>query len=135
MLLCLSFFMANAQSVVFIVNDKNPVTNLSKQQVLNFYFKKIRQWPDGNEVRFFDRSDESQERKIFLKDILNKSSRDLEEFWIGQKLYTGNSAPSQLDTDRMVRNMVMRFPGAIGYVSADFPITEGIKKIEITGNH
>lgn len=134
-IICFSFFMFKAHSVVFIVNEKNPVSNLSKQQILNFYFKKVRQWPDGNEVRFFDRSDESPERNIFLKDILNKTSRDLEEFWIGQKLYTGNSAPSQLSSDKMVKHMVMHFPGAIGYVRADFPITEGIKKIEITGNN
>lgn len=134
-LVILSATLSRAENVIFIVNEKNGIDKLSKDQVNAYYFKKVRNWPDGNPVRFFDRTPESAERTIFLSEFLKKSPRDLEEFWIGQKLYTGNSAPSQLSSDNLMKSMVIRFPGAIGYVGPNFPITEGIKKIKITEDY
>lgn len=80
-------------------------------------------------MRFFDMNDENEERKIFLKNVLNKSSRDIELYWIGQKLYSGNSAPLQMSTDAMMAGVVSRFPGAIGYVSSSFSLSPGVKKV------
>lgn len=122
---------AHAENIVFIINEKNSIEKLSKSEISAFYFKKIRNWPDGNPVRFFDRNANSIERSIFLREFLKKSPRDLEEFWIEQQLYSGNSAPSQLASDTLMKSMVIRFPGAIGYVGSKFPITAGIKKIKI----
>ena len=40
-----------AEPLVFIVNAQNPVTQLSADEVRNFYFKKKRRWPDDTSVR------------------------------------------------------------------------------------
>jgi ABC-type phosphate transport system substrate-binding protein len=125
--------LVHGEKIIFIAHEGNPVSSLTKSEIMKFYFKKVRQWPDGVPVRFFDRTDGSLERQTFLKEYLDRSARDIEEFWIGQKLFTGNSAPTQLATDKIMGIMIMRFPGAIGYVGKDFPLKEGIKKIEIIG--
>ncbi len=130
----ISFPLWAQRNVVLIVNESNPISSLSAFQISEMYLKKNRTWPNGEAVRFFDRSDESIERKSFLSSILRRSSRELEQFWIGQKLYTGNSAPSQLSSDKMTFALVSRFPGAIGYILEDnFLENKGIKKIEVTG--
>lgn len=128
------FTAARAETIAFLVNEKNPQVKLSRGQVSDFFLKKLKSWPDGVLVRFIDRTDSSPERNEFLRTIIRKSSRDIELFWIGQKLYSGHSAPSQVSSDAMVETMVSRFPGGIGYVSKDFVPTKAVKKIPVTEN-
>ncbi len=120
---------AFAEDVTFIVNEQNTTSELSLNQIQNYFLKKSREWPNGDAVRFFDRRDDSVERKAFLKSYLKKSTREIELFWIGQKLYSGNSAPIQVSTDSMMVSMVSRFPGAIGYVSSQYQGAPGVKKL------
>jgi len=120
-----------AEDVVIIINEKNPISELSEEQIANFFLKKNRLWPSGEAVRIFDQPSDKEERKIFLKNYIKKSSRELELYWIGQKLYTGYSAPLQINSDLMT-GVVARFPGAIGYVSSSFSGAPGVKKILIS---
>ncbi len=131
LLFCLQLSYALADDLEIIVNEKNPVTEISPEQISDYFFKRNRSWPNGMPVRFFDHRDESDERKVFLSTVLRKTSREIELFWIGQKLYTGNSAPLQITSDTMTASLVARFPGAIGYVSSTFPGAPGVKKIAV----
>ncbi|MES2527887.1 MAG: substrate-binding domain-containing protein [Bdellovibrionota bacterium] len=124
---------ARAEGIALIVNVQNPMTSISRTQVADFFLKKNKNWPDGVPLRFFDRIDNSPERKIFLRDYIHKSSRDIELYWIGQKLYSGHSAPTQITTDSMVEIMVSKFPGALGYISERYELTRDVKKIPTTG--
>jgi ABC-type phosphate transport system substrate-binding protein len=130
--LIFSLSIAWSQNLTVIVNSQNPMTSLSRSQLADFYLKKVKSWPDGVPLRVFDRNDNSVLRKEFLKYILHRTPRDIELYWIGQKLYTGHSAPTQVSTDTMVEIMVSRFPGAIGYISKDHELTRPVKKISIT---
>lgn len=123
-----------AQEIVFIINAGSSVSEISQTELANIFLKKTRFWPDGSSVRFFDREDNTLEKKAFLKKYIHRSQREIDQFWIGQKLYTGNAAPTQLASDTMTISLVSRFPGAIGYIRAtelkEYP---GIKKLVITG--
>lgn len=120
-----------ADDFVIIVNEKNPVSEISSTSLAHFYLKETRQWPNGLPVRFFDQKDEAEVKKSFLNSVLKKSTREVELFWIGQKLYTGSRAPLQIGSDSMMAQMVSRFPGAVGYVSPSFPGAPGVKKVEL----
>ncbi len=130
--LLLFFSAARAEELAMIVNSQNSINTISQTQVSDFFLKKAKQWPGGTTVRFFDRSDTSELRKSFIRSYIHKSSRDIELYWIGQKLYSGLSAPSQLSSDNMTEIMVSRFSGAIGYVSKEYEITRPVKKISVT---
>ena len=139
LLILLTFFLSlNAfaqKGLIIIVNANNPVQKLTTFQISEMFLKKSRNWQDGNPIRFFDRNDDTPERKAFLTYIMKRTARDLDQYWIGQKLYTGNSAPVQLASDSMTISLVSRFPGAISYISPDsFIENKGIKKIEIEAN-
>lgn len=126
------FSVARAENIVLLVNAQNPMSSVTRNQVSDFFLKKKKAWPDGVPVKFIDRMDGSVERNEFLKNYIHRSARDVELYWIGQKLYSGHSAPSQVSTDSMVEMMVSRFPGAIGYVSREFEPKRAVKKIPVT---
>jgi hypothetical protein len=120
-----------AEDLIIIINDQNSIVELTPDQISGYFLKRNRQWPDGTPVRFFDRKDDSEERKIFLNDFVKKTPREIELYWIGQKLYTGNSAPIQIPSDSLTASMVSRFKGAIGIVSSRFEPPKGVKKVVI----
>lgn len=124
---------AHADGIALLVNSQNPVSTLTLSEVSDYFTKKTKSWPHGVPVRFIDRMDGSAERNEFLKSYLHRTTRDVELFWIGQKLYSGHSAPTQVQSDAMTEIMVSRFPGGIGYVSTDFQPTKAVKKIPVTG--
>lgn len=124
---------AETAALVFIVNADNPATEVSATEVRDFYFKRKRQWSNGENVRFIDRNTGNPLRDNFLKSILQKSNSDVELFWIGQKLYTGDSAPLREASDNSTLQFVASFKGALGYVSATTVLPEKVKQIKING--
>lgn len=114
--------------IVFIVNSENPAEEISIADIRDYYYKIKKKWPNGESVRFIDRSAQGV-RETFLKKILQKSNSDVELFWIGQKLYTGNSAPLRELSDRATIQFVASFKGAIGYISAGSALN--VKNIKI----
>jgi ABC-type phosphate transport system substrate-binding protein len=132
LLLLASISTGAADSIIFIVNGQNPVSQLSAEDVRNFYFKKKRRWPDDTSVRFIDRSPGSPLRDSFLRNYLHKTGSDVELYWIGQKLYTGDSAPLKESSDEMTMQFVAAFKGAIGYVSSGAQLgTRNVKAVKI----
>lgn len=105
-------------SLVFIVNAENPTTSISAAEVRDYFFKRKRSWPDGTGVRFIDRATGSAVRQEFMRRVIKKRADEVDMFWIGQKLYSGDSAPMQEASDSITIRFVESFKGAIGYVSA-----------------
>lgn len=120
-----------ADDIVVIVNEKNPLTAVKISELEDYFMKRSRLWPNGDTVRFFDHRDENENRKIFLKKFIKKTSREIELFWIGEKIYTGNIAPIQVTSDSMMTSMVSRFPGGIGYVSKNYKLPKTVKTLEV----
>lgn len=120
-----------ASDITVIVNVKNNLSSIKESELADFFMKKTRVWPNMDVVRFFDHRDENPNRKIFLKRFIQKTSREVELYWIGEKIYTGNIAPIQITSDSMMVTMVSRFPGGIGYVSKSYPLTKEVKKLNI----
>lgn len=124
--------------LTFIVNIQNPYKSISVRNLVEYYKKKIREWPNGVQVRFIDRNVGSSERLEFIHNYLKLSESDVDLFWIGQKLRTGDSMPIQVSSDRMVIEMVKSFLGAIGYIrtSAAGMVGNGshnVKTIQVSG--
>lgn len=133
LILIFSTFSLWAQNIVVITNIANPVNQITKDQIQDYYFKRNRNWPHGEPIRFFDRSDNSTIRNIFLRDFIQKSSRQVDQFWIGQKFNTGDSAPTQVNSDHLSMNLVSRFAGGISYVLEGTPLSKNVKIINVTG--
>lgn len=120
---------AAQEDIVFIVNAENPVASITTSELRDYFFKRKRSWPDGTSVRFIDRSLDSSVRQTFLKTYLNKKSEEIDMFWIGQKLYSGDSAPLQEPSDSLAIRFVESFKGAIGYVASGTDLEEHKVKV------
>jgi ABC-type phosphate transport system substrate-binding protein len=118
--------------ITIIVNQANSIDSINLPQLEKFFMKKERKWENGDLVRFFDYRDENNNRKTFLKKYIKKTSREIELYWIGEKIYTGNIAPIQITSDSMMISIVSRFPGGIGYVNSKFPLPKTVKAIKVT---
>lgn len=121
-----------ADSVIIIVNKANPATSMSSRVLADYYKKKKTHWPNGMLVRFIDQKAGSPIRKTFLERFLRQTPHAIDLFWIGQKLYTGDSAPVQAPSDAMVIQMVASFDGGVGYVSPSSDLAgEDVKPITV----
>lgn len=118
------------QAIVFAVNKENPVTELTVNDVSDYYFKRRTRWADGAKIQFIDQRDGSARKESFLT-LIGRTQRDLDLFWIGEKNFSGQSAPLQAPSDTMVLSMVGSLAGGIGYVSADKAATDKVKLITV----
>jgi len=123
---------AEFNDIVFIVNAQNPVEKISLTALREYYLKVVPTWPDGSSVRFIDRDSSSSLRKKFLAKVVKKTPVDVDLYWIGQQIHTGNSAPLQEKTEFMTIEFVSTFKGAIGYISKDTPIkSKNVKVLKV----
>lgn len=125
---------AGSASIVFIINSGNPATSISRDDLVEFYEKTRRLWPDGVEIRFIDRAAGSSVRETFVRDVLQRTERDVQLYWFSQKIRSGNRMPIQATSDEMAIEIVRSFEGAIGYVSSSASLAgKGVKPIRVTG--
>ncbi|MES2803789.1 MAG: hypothetical protein V4654_14950 [Bdellovibrionota bacterium] len=129
-MLALQSALAQANDVVFIVHAENPAEKLTLTEIRDFYFKRKRRWNNGESIRFMDRTN-SPLRETFLKKYINKTTSDVELFWIGQKLYSGDSAPLKEASDSTTMSFVSSLKGAIGYVAESTVLRKNVKVIKV----
>lgn len=129
-MLALQMALAQSDDVIFIVNAENTAEKLTVTEIRDFYFKRKRRWNNGESIRFMDRTNEPL-REIFFKKYINKSTSDVELFWIGQKLYSGDSAPLKEASDSTAMSFVGSLKGAIGYISVTAVVHKNVKVIKV----
>jgi ABC-type phosphate transport system substrate-binding protein len=130
-MLAVQVALAGSPGIVFIVNKSNPVDRISVITLREYYFKKKRFWNETREhIRFIDRTN-GELRDNFLRKFIGKTSSDVELFWIGQKLYSGDSAPLKESSDASVINFVANLKGGLGYVSEGTFLPEKVKILNV----
>jgi ABC-type phosphate transport system substrate-binding protein len=121
---------ARAQSPAYrvIVNPSNTVSALTRDQVSDAFLKKITRWPSGETIRPVDLHGTSSARQKFAADVLRRSLAAVRSYW-QQLIFSGrNIPPAELESDAAVIAYVLKYPGAIGYVSGEANV-DGVKVI------
>jgi len=120
-----------AQTYKIIVNSSNEVSSLSQKDLALVFLKKQKRWDDGTTIQPIDQKANAQVRNTFSTDVFNKKVDAIRSYW-QQAIFSGmTTAPIEKDNDNAVLEYVRNNKGAIGYVSADTPIS-GVKVISIT---
>ena len=101
---------------VVIVNNANPVASLSMTELRRIFMKQSRMWPNGEPMVPVDWDSTHYLRAIFSKDVLNRSVREMQEYWVQQSMTQGLTPPSTQRSARAVLRFVASVPGAISYV-------------------
>jgi hypothetical protein len=113
-----SFASADAPAYRVIVNPKNPYAAVERRFLAQAFLKKATQWFDGELIRPVDLSADAVARRHFTEDVLERSVSAVKSYW-QQVIFSGRGVPPpELESDEAVIRYVLRYPGAVGYVSA-----------------
>lgn len=100
-----------------IVNPHNPEASAERKFLEDAFLKKVTRWPNDDVIRPVDLPAKSPVRRKFSEEVLNRSVESVKEYW-NQRIFSGRDVPPpELDTDADVVAFVLKYDGAVGYVS------------------
>jgi ABC-type phosphate transport system substrate-binding protein len=101
---------------VVIVNNANPVKSLTPLELRRIFMKQSRMWSHGEPMVPVDWDSTHYLRSVFSRDALDRSVREMQEYWVQQSMTQGLRPPSTQRSARAVLRFVASVPGAISYV-------------------
>lgn len=117
--------------IVFIVNKKNAINSISKQQLKQIYTLRQKNWESGELIKVYNLKPDSKIRDQVFKKYLNKSSSDLQKHYIRVSLTSMGLPPIEISNEEDLVKVVERNTRAIGYVSKK-KVSSKVKEIIIT---
>lgn len=116
--------------VVVIVNGNNPVTHLSRSQLIDLYMGRRLNFPGGAPALPLDQASGSPLRQRFYQALVGKSEAKVNAYW-ARLLFSGiTSPPRVLPTVAATMQVVRENTAAIAYVDAT-DATEGVERKQI----
>ena len=105
------------ESLAIIINQSNPVDELSLGELRTVFLGERSHWPNGRRITLVMMEQGQPEREAILRDICRLSEADFRRR-ILQGLFTGEVlvSPKTLATPVGVRKFIFNVPGAIGYL-------------------
>lgn len=117
---------------VVVVNPANPVKTVTVVELRRMFMKQSRMWPHAEPVVPVDWDATSDIRQEFSQQVLNRSVREMADFWVQQSMTQGLNPPSTQRSARAVLRFVASVPGAISYVRQS-DVDETVKVLKVTG--
>ena len=115
-----------------IVNASNPIAEMSAKELGKIFLKKQEEWPNGFAITVVDQRPDESVRQAFSRVILKKDPAAVEAYW-SKLIFSGMGVPPiKLATSAEVVVFVGRNVGSIGYISAETPLSEDVKVLEVT---
>ena len=110
---------AAGDAIVVIVNNANPVDNLSVGELKKLFLGDRSRWETGKAVVPVMLAPGAPERTAFLKIVCGMTDADLGKYFL-QGAFTGKSAtpPKEVSSAAAVKSFVASSPGAIGFIKA-----------------
>ena len=128
-LLILLASVAWSAEVVLVVNPKNAVDSLSRQDAEDIYFGKKTTWDGGGTIAPCAQQDAAVHR-LFVEQVLKKTPDQYTLFW-RKAIFTGKGTPpKEVANSDAVKKLVAANPNAVGYISAD-ALDSSVKKLSV----
>jgi ABC-type phosphate transport system substrate-binding protein len=110
---------AAGDAIVVIVNNANPVDNLSLGELKKLFLGDRSRWDTGKAVAPVMLAPGAPERTAFLKIVCGMNDADLGKYFL-QAAFTGKSAtpPKEVGSAAAVKAFVAGSPGGIGFLKA-----------------
>lgn len=104
--------------LVVVVNVRSGVAAMSRNEVVNLFFGRSRQFFNGLEAQPVDLVDSHPDRARFYQALVGKDTAQVEAYW-SRQVFTGkNRPPPRLTSAEEVVKWVVGNPGGIGFVDA-----------------
>ena len=102
---------------VIVVHPSNPATSLPRKFLAEAFLKKTTRWDHGEVIRPADQVADSPVRRKFSEEVIKRSVAAVRSYW-QQLIFAGRDVPPpELPSDEDVIKFVLKYPGAVGYVS------------------
>jgi ABC-type phosphate transport system substrate-binding protein len=114
---------AAGDPIVVIVNNANPIDNLTIGELKKLFLGDRSRWDTGKAVAPVMLAPGAPERAAFLKIVCGMNDADLGKYFL-QAAFTGKSVtpPKEVGSAAAIRSFVAGSPGAIGFLkSSDLP--------------
>jgi ABC-type phosphate transport system substrate-binding protein len=113
-----------------IVNSHNPIVSVDRKFLTDAFLKKVTRWSHEDLIRPVDLRADASTRRAFTEEVLKRSIAAVKNYW-QQMVFSGRDVPPpELDSDQDVVKFVNKYPGAVGYVSANANL-EGTKVLNL----
>lgn len=113
-----------------VINKDNPTESLDAKTVERMFFKKWKRWEDGELVVPVNQVN-SPVREAFTRGIHKKDVSAIMKYW-QRMIFSGRDVPPpELESDAEVLDFVKTNRGAIGYVSSDTKLIDGVRELAI----
>jgi ABC-type phosphate transport system substrate-binding protein len=114
-----------------VVNETNPVSTLTREELSRIFLKKVTTWRDKRSVQLVDLAESSPVRQSFTKQVHGREVASVKSYW-QQMIFSGRAVPPpEKVSDADVLAYVAANPAAIGYVSAAAQVPAGLKVVSI----
>ncbi len=119
-----------AGEVAFVVNTKNPVTDVTIAQLRKIYLGDETRWAGKERITILLLPAGREERRILFDQLLKMSDDDYVRHWIG-KVFQGEatSGPKTAASPASMGKLVAGLPGAIGFLGAQDAAADATLKI------
>ncbi|HEU4886659.1 MAG TPA: phosphate ABC transporter substrate-binding protein [Thermoanaerobaculia bacterium] len=114
-----------------VVHASNPVVSMTRAELSAIYMRRTRSWPDGTEILPIQQPAASRLHEPFSRAVHGKSGAYVTRYW-QRLIFSGRAVPPrELRSDAAVLDFVRRNAGAVGYVDARTPLSDGVKAIAV----
>jgi ABC-type phosphate transport system substrate-binding protein len=117
---------------VVIVNKTNPVRELTVVELRNIFMKQSRMWSHAEPMVPVDWDSTSHLRRVFTKQVMNRTVREMADYWVQQSMTQGVAPPSTHKSARAVLRFVASVPGAISYVPPN-EVDDTVNVVKVNG--
>jgi len=102
--------------LVVIVNARCGVAAMSRNEVVNVFFGRNRQFFNGVEAQPVDMPDTRPDRARFYSGLVGKDISEVNAYWSRQVFSGRMQPPAKVNTVEEVLKWVISHPGGIGFV-------------------
>ena len=115
-----------------VVAKNSPLDNLSIHDLKHLFMGQNITGPNGQKLIPLAPTQNSPERTAFDSAILGMSPEQEQSYWIDRKIRGQPGAPKAIDSVDVMRKVVGRLEGAVGYVKAT-DVGPDVKVVRIDG--
>ena len=102
--------------LVVVVNARCGVAAMTRNEVVNIFFGRSRQFFNGVEAQPVDMSDSHPDRARFYSALIGKDVSDVNAYWSRQVFSGRAQPPAKVGTPEEVLKWVASHPGGIGFL-------------------
>lgn len=103
------------EKIVVVINADSNIEQLTKEEVINIFLGRFRQFSAGTTAQPIDQMDQTK-RALFYKKLVGKELADINSYW-ARLIFSGKTKPPRQanNVEDLIR-LINTVPGAVGYM-------------------